>query len=822
MTAPEKMREGIAPLLGPNYSLWSERVKTVLRSHDHWSAVVPGTPPGEGMTAEEQKEWRISNAKAYGVIFMTTSDEIQTDLTRLGTENAKALWDHLEAEYRSKSVEARVQLKVELLDALNAPKASMREHIANLANIYQQLLQIGKPVDEEERCIDLLWSLPGSYQAFTWSVSSVRSWTELRSRILEAERSLKRDEEKNAKTRQDAAFAVYAASPARSSGYKGHPASRHGAARKEGNTFEGACWLCKQKGHRFYDCPHTDLAREVVQAKLEPTKNKDTTAMVQEIKKDHPSDVDWACAVGSLGSSDGHFMLDTGSSRHIVSERSGLSNYRTAAAGTGIQCANGSLMPVSGYGNLIVTTQAGLKIELLDVAHCPTAAGNLIGGKRLTKSGCSIVFDNTSATVTESKSGRVIMTASVIGENWMVPLETTEYDSAMATSDDVGDSETMYWHCCLCHVGESTLKAIAKAGTVSGMPKELGPLGFCSHCAEGKMSRSKHPRIPTGERETRPMSKIHVDPFGPVNLKDDSAMNGALHGLIITDEASHHVWVTTMRYKSEATKFLMAFHAQALTRYPDKPISRVRMDNAPELNSEELMAYWRKHGVKAEPSPRYAPQSNGVAERSVRTITEMCRTMLIAANLPIFFWPAAVRTAAYVKNRVSATGLKSGETPFEVLHGRPPRPERMRIFGCIAWGKIPEVQRTGKFDTKARPYIYLGPAFTNAHRLWDPITKKEIIEHSVVFDEKGKAVTLLEKEQVRQQEQQVAQLKALDLTGDDTQHQKQPVQVSSQDQGGGLSSLSLPVIMQEALNRGVVPEGAHGEQSRGYLGSSGS
>ncbi|KAE8224503.1 hypothetical protein CF319_g2615, partial [Tilletia indica] len=68
-----------------------------------------GTPPGEGVAAQELLDWDVKNSKAYGVIFMTCSDEIQTDLTRLETEDAKVIWDYLRAEYLSNSVEARLQ-----------------------------------------------------------------------------------------------------------------------------------------------------------------------------------------------------------------------------------------------------------------------------------------------------------------------------------------------------------------------------------------------------------------------------------------------------------------------------------------------------------------------------------------------------------------------------------------------------------------------------------------------------------------------------------------------------------------------------------------
>ncbi|CAD6980052.1 unnamed protein product, partial [Tilletia controversa] len=264
-------------------------------------------------------------------------------------------------------------------------------------------------------------------------------------------------------------------------------------------------------GHRFYNCPHIDSAQDFISTKVDSKKHQDTAAMARETKKqatDSPADVDFACAVGAPSTMAGHFILDTGSSRHIVADASGLTKYRAAKPDTGIECANGGLMPVAGYGDLVVTTQAGLRIELRDVAHCPSAIGNLIGGKRLTKSGCTIAFDNTSAVVTVGESGQVLMKATVVGENWVVPLESAKTDSAMMASDTSGDPDTMHWHRCAGHIGESTLQALAATGTVAGMPKKLGPLGFCSDCAEGKIARSKHPRIAigwagTGRREVR-------------------------------------------------------------------------------------------------------------------------------------------------------------------------------------------------------------------------------------------------------------------------------------------------------------------------------
>ncbi|KAE8184386.1 hypothetical protein CF328_g7874 [Tilletia controversa] len=115
------------------------------------------------------------------------------------------------------------------------------------------------------------------------------------------------------------------------------------------------------------------------------------------------------------------------------------------------------------------------------------------------------------------------------------------------------------------------------------------------------------------------------------------------------------------------------------------------------------------------------------------------------------------------------------------------------------------------------PCIYLGPAFTNASRLWDPISKKEMIEHSVVFDEEGKAGTLLEKEQSRQYEQQVAQLRALNLTGDDAQVgrvEKEPVRMGGQLEVGE----GVRAAMQAVLDENAAPEGVREAMERAARG----
>jgi len=51
-----------------------------------------------------------------------------------------------------------------------------------------------------------------------------------------------------------------------------------------------------------------------------------------------------------------------------------------------------------------------------------------------------------------------------------------------------------------------------------------------------------------------------------------------------------------------------------------------------------------------------------------RTLIELARAMLTAADLPEFLWEPAVEHAVYICNRSFTTSLQ-GSTPYQAWHG---------------------------------------------------------------------------------------------------------------------------------------------------------
>ena len=94
-----------------------------------------------------------------------------------------------------------------------------------------------------------------------------------------------------------------------------------------------------------------------------------------------------------------------------------------------------------------------------------------------------------------------------------------------------------------------------------------------------------------------------------------------------------------------------------------RKIKRVRSDRGGEYFSNEFNLFCEEHGIIHERTPPYSPESNGVAERKNRTLTEMVNAMLETTGLPWEWWGEAMLTACHTLNRVP---MKNKEkTPFE-------------------------------------------------------------------------------------------------------------------------------------------------------------
>lgn len=135
-------------------------------------------------------------------------------------------------------------------------------------------------------------------------------------------------------------------------------------------------------------------------------------------------------------------------------------------------------------------------------------------------------------------------------------------------------------------------------------------------------------------------------------------------------------------------------------------------------------------------SAPYSPHQNGSAERHWRTLFEMGRCLLLHSNLRKEFWPYAVMTAVYIRNRCFNNRLK--QTPDFSITGKKPNLSDMRVFGSECYTYKQDKQ---KFDPRCTKGIFLGyDKESPAYLVYIPETGKVMKYRVVKFPTTRKGV----------------------------------------------------------------------------------
>ena len=165
------------------------------------------------------------------------------------------------------------------------------------------------------------------------------------------------------------------------------------------------------------------------------------------------------------------------------------------------------------------------------------------------------------------------------------------------------------------------------------------------------------------------------------------------------------MWLILLNEKGEAfEKFKRP--KELIEQEVGESIITFRTDRGGEFTSRDFNMYCEDKGIRRHLTAPYTPQQNGVVERRNRLIMEMARSILKHMHMPNYPWGESVRHATYLINRIATRSLKD-QTPYEVLRGRKPNLNHLRVFGCIGYTKVGKVHLK-KLDDRSRVLVHLG------------------------------------------------------------------------------------------------------------------
>ncbi|RVW65936.1 Retrovirus-related Pol polyprotein from transposon TNT 1-94 [Vitis vinifera] len=196
-----------------------------------------------------------------------------------------------------------------------------------------------------------------------------------------------------------------------------------------------------------------------------------------------------------------------------------------------------------------------------------------------------------------------------------------------------------------------------------GMFLTLGCLSYrkpsdakrCIYVRDGKQTKTKKLGA---NRATDVLELIHTDICGPYPT---ASWNGQQYFITFIDDYSRYGYLFLIHEKSQSLDVFKTFKAEVELQL-NKRIKSVRSDRGGEYygrydgSGEQHPGPFAKYLMECGIVPQYtmpgSPSMNGVAERRNRTLKDMVRSMISHSTLPEKLWGEALKTAAYILNRL--------------------------------------------------------------------------------------------------------------------------------------------------------------------------
>lgn len=393
--------------------------------------------------------------------------------------------------------------------------------------------------------------------------------------------------------------------------------------------------------------------------------------------------------------------------------------------------ASGEKTKICGEGSGVIDSvdDAGenVKITMAEVKYVPGLATSLISVGRLAKKNLKVVFEEDSCKICDP-NGTVVATGVRTGGLYRLRLG---YSSMNATAGQHLENCQHQWHRRLGHRDWAAAERLLKEELATGIKvSNCGLRVVCECCLEGKSSRAPFPVV-SERKSTQILDIVHTDLCGPMKNESTSGSRYVMH---IIDDYSRFTVTYLLKAKSEAAGNIKDYVRWVETLTGRKP-RVVRSDGGGEFDNAELRRFYKEEGIKPQYTTAYSPQSNGVAERKNRSITEMATCMLIDANLEKRYWGEAVLTATYLQNRLPSRTID--KTPYDLWWGRKPDLSNLRVFGAEAFVHIPDTKRS-KLESKARKLTFVGYSMEHkGYRFLDRDTDRIIVSRDARFIELG-------------------------------------------------------------------------------------
>lgn len=364
-----------------------------------------------------------------------------------------------------------------------------------------------------------------------------------------------------------------------------------------------------------------------------------------------PTDIEQAMHTMSLHApNDQNWYMDTGATSHMTASQGTLSSYCNMSNTKNIIVGNGQEIPILGHGHTNLPFPHP-PLNLSNVLHTPQLVKNLIYVRRFTTdNNVSIEFDPFGFSVKDIRTGTPIMRCDSTGD--LYPVHTTPHYSITFPSTFAAISPLL-WHNRLGHPGDSILSSLRHNNFIECNRTSFS--NVCQSCVFGK--QVKLPFSSSTSCTELPFDLLHSD------LWTSPVLSSAGHKyyILFLDDYSNFLWTFPIGKKSQVYSIFSSFSTMIHTQF-ERTIKCFQCDNGKEFDNEQFKLFCDNHGMVFRFSCPHTSSQNGKAERKIRSINNLTRTLLAHSSLPPSFWPHALQMATYLLNIIPSK-LLSQKSP---------------------------------------------------------------------------------------------------------------------------------------------------------------
>ena len=190
MAAELTVKTGMTPLNGSNYATWKIHCKMSLMKDGLWN-IANGTEVAPEDN-DARRKFQIRSDRALALIVLSVEPSL---LYLLGDPQDPAIvWKNLADQFQKKTWANKLALRRKLYALKLKENGNVQQHIKSMMEIFEELNIIGDPIEEEDRVVHLLASLPEPFDMLVTALESNSEVPKLETvteRLLHEERKLK-------------------------------------------------------------------------------------------------------------------------------------------------------------------------------------------------------------------------------------------------------------------------------------------------------------------------------------------------------------------------------------------------------------------------------------------------------------------------------------------------------------------------------------------------------------------------------------------------------------------------------------------------------